>query len=509
MKIGFLTAVFCGVAAAQQPGTFAPTGQMTTPRANHTATLLFDGKVLITGGDNYAGSTEQLRVNTAEVYDPGARTFAWVGNMTTGRSGHTATLLPDGRVLIAGGDGVIPWGSDPSIPGTAEVYDPSTQTFSATGSMITGRTNANATLLPNGKVLITGGIARYDNDDDTVLVGGAEEYDALTGTFSSTGPYAGSLSRKASSEWFDSTSTRLSDGTVLFATEPAAEVFDSTTGSFSLRGSMVSHAGLPYLLGRTASLLMNGRVLLAGGEQEDTGRFNNAELYDPTTGVFSATGAMTVARDGHTSTLLPDGTVLVAGGQSNICLGNECYFAGSENSAEMFDPAQGAFMSAGIMTQRRDSHTATLLNNGDVLLAGGNVWGGIALLYGSYATAELYHPASTMPPPMLFSLIGDGEGQGAIWNATTGLVPTAFNPARAGDILSTYTTGLREGAVLPPQVIVGERLADVLFFGDAPGYQGYNQVNFRVPGGVTPGVAVPVRLTYLGRASNAVMIGVQ
>ena len=91
---------------------------------------------------------------------------------------------------------------------------------------------------------------------------------------------------------------------------------------------MVSRAGSNYLLGRTASLLLNGKVLLAGGEQEDTGRFDNAELYDPATGIFTATGAMTVPRNGHTSTLLPDGTVLIAGGQSDTCSGSECYSAG-------------------------------------------------------------------------------------------------------------------------------------------------------------------------------------
>jgi hypothetical protein len=107
----------------------------------------------------------QSQMATAEVYDPVARTFTPVGNMTKGRSGHTATLLPDGRVLIAGGDAAIPWVGKGApitspIPGSAELYDAATQTFAATASMVTGRTSHNAILLPNRKVLIAGGIAR-------------------------------------------------------------------------------------------------------------------------------------------------------------------------------------------------------------------------------------------------------------------------------------------------------------------------------------------------------------
>jgi len=496
-----------GAALAQSPGTFTATGNMTTPRENHTATLLIDGTVLIAGGDNYAATTEQLRMATAEIYDPVARMFTRVGDMITGRSGHTATLLPDGRVLLAGGDGTTPWGSDPPIPGTAELYDPSTRTFTTTGSMVTGRTNANATLLTNGKVLITGGIARHDNDNDSVFIGDAETYDPSTGPFTPTGGYAGSLSSGVSSEWFDSTSTRLADGTVLFATEPAAETYDPMTGTFSLRGSMLTPAGPNYLLGRTASLLMDGKVLLAGGEQEDTGLYNNAELYDAATGVFSFTGAMTISRYEHTATLLPDGTILIAGGITYTCSANACFF-GTEDNAELYGPLQGAFTAAGSMAQRRHSHTATLLADGDVLLAGGDGWVAGAS-FGSSATAELYHPALPVPAPLLFSLSGDGKGQGAIWHAQTGQVASADNPAAAGEALSMYTTSLAAGGVIPPQVAVGGRLAGVLYFGGAPGYPGYQQVNFRMPSDVAPGLAVSVRLNYLGRSSNEVTLGAQ
>ena len=104
------------------------------------------------------------------------------------------------------------------------------------------------------------------------------------------------------------------------------------------------------------------------------------------------------------------------------------------------------------------------------------------------------------------ALSGDGR-TGAIWNGVTGQSASGGNPATAGDVLSLYTISLFEGGLVPPQVAIGSRLAEILFFGDAPGYPGYFQVNVRVPSSVAPGSAVPVRLTYLGRTSNAVTIG--
>jgi uncharacterized protein (TIGR03437 family) len=112
-------------------------------------------------------------------------------------------------------------------------------------------------------------------------------------------------------------------------------------------------------------------------------------------------------------------------------------------------------------------------------------------------------------PPALFSVAGDGQGQGAIWHAATGEIASAGRPAVAGEILSMYTRGLAESGVIPPQVSIGGSLGEVLYFGTAPGYPGYYQVNFRVPGGVSPGSVVPVRLIYLGRPSNGVTIALQ
>ena len=258
---------------------------------------------------------------------------------------------------------------------------------------------------------------------------------------------------------------------------------------------------------------MNGKVLIAGGDIGDgDGASVSAELYDPATGTFTATGNLTTGREQNATTLLPDGTVLFAGGHGGVpvpAVDSTIWLA-----PKSIIPLTGAFSAVGAMLTGRDILGATLLNNGQVLITGGNEYypcgaGGRDPQHPEVSIAELYTPAMLVPAPALFSLAGDGRGQGAIWHATTGEIASLSNPAVAGEVLSMYTTSLADGGVIPPQVAIGGRLAEVLYYGAAPGYPGYYQVNFRVPDGVAPGPAVPVRLTYLGRSNNEVTIGVR
>jgi uncharacterized protein (TIGR03437 family) len=125
------------------------------------------------------------------------------------------------------------------------------------------------------------------------------------------------------------------------------------------------------------------------------------------------------------------------------------------------------------------------------------------------SSAELFTPNSSVPALVLLSISGDGQGQGAILHSGNAQLASASNPATVGEALEVYLGGLMDGAVIPPQVTIGGRSAEVLYFGNSPGLPNTNQVNVRVPGGVTPGLAIPVRMTYLGRLSNEVTIGLQ
>jgi hypothetical protein len=390
LDLTLLLLSYTSTAAAQGPGTFTATGDMTVARANHTATLLLDGRVLIVGGDE---------TGTAELYDPATGTFTRTANMTTGHGGRNffgginTALLPDGRVLIAAGS-------------KSEMYDPKTESFMTTGNMVTNQIGFTATSLTNGKVLITGGVSRWT--DCCLIAAHPELYDPSTGMFSLTGPYAEMVvpfPDGSSSGLTYTAATLLADGKVLILSEPAAEIYDPVTNSFSLTGSMVAvdeggFWGKPtQIAARTATLMTNENVLVAGGEPAyaDTGDFplSRAELYDVSTGTFTATSSMHAARQEHAATLLPDGTILITGGRvDNFC--SAAIFA------DLYNSSAGAFSAVVNMTVGRFDHQATRLRDGRVLITGG--------LTSQYpncqtlASAELYTPAVLIPSEVVTGL---------------------------------------------------------------------------------------------------------
>jgi N-acetylneuraminic acid mutarotase len=339
------------VAVAQGNPTWIPTGSLNIPRSGHTATLLANGEALVVGG------------NSAELYDPASGTWSFTGSLNIARDGHTATLLANGKVLVAGGSGSYD-GQQPGL-NTAELYDPATGTWSITGSLNVARDGHTATLLPNGKVLVAGGL------------------------------------------FHGATSTSYTN---------SAEVYDPATASWTFTGSLDTERAI-----HTATRLQNGKILVAGGTNVTVGfivqpdGISSAELYDSATETWSVTGSLNVARSSHTATLLPNGNVLAAGG----------WFT---NSAELYDPATATWNSTSALhTPSYGGHTATLLRNGQVLLTGG--WSG----FGPISDAQLYDPAT------------------GTWRATTSLSTTVVGQTAtllpSGKVLVTGGWDQRQGRI--------------------------------------------------------------
>jgi hypothetical protein len=286
-------------ASKSSAGLLTPASPMLEPRSGHSATPLPDGKVLIAGGMR----RNQDFYKSAELYDPATGKFQPTGEMNLGRVGHIAVLLRSGQVLIAGG--WIGFGATEA----AELYDPATGKFTAIGKMTTRRGRPSATMLSNGDVLIAGG----------------EDHDGRGAQLAS------------------------------------AEVFRATKMQFQSTGSM-HHARISH----TATLLHDGRVLLAGGFAQDV--IASAELYDPTSGRFSETGSLGTARCKQTAGLLPDGRVLIAGGSANEG------WSANLNSAEIYDPRTGKFIAASPLNDPRFKlpDEAVQLQSGNLLIAGGS-----------------------------------------------------------------------------------------------------------------------------------------
>ncbi|MBK9442206.1 MAG: hypothetical protein IPN53_13235 [Comamonadaceae bacterium] len=317
---------------------------MMTLRAYHTSTLLPNGKVLVVGGINGSGV-----LDSPEVFDPATGLWSSAGSMSILRQGHTATLLPNGKVLVMGGkDGAGLYLS------SFQLYDPATNAWSAAiSSTIAARWNHTATLLPSGKVLVVGGYAVRAGVISYLT--STALYDPVANTWSSVG-LVGSLNTGRETH----TATVLPNGKVLVAggkgssgSLASAEAFDPATNVWSLIAGSLTQARYSH----TATLLPNGKVLFVSGAASASVTRNSAELYDPASG-WSSAGTLT-ARHSHSATLLPSGKVLIVGGSDPAAM----------NSAQLYDP--DGWSSAGTLAAARYAHTATLLSSGQVLAAGG------------------------------------------------------------------------------------------------------------------------------------------
>jgi hypothetical protein len=343
--------------------TFAATGAPATGRTGFTATLFGDGLVLVAGGTDANNNV----LNSAEFYSASGAAFTATGNLNGARTGAVAVLLPSGQVLIAGGS------SDGTATGalnTAELFDPSTGTFTATSHTLNAaRVGASAMLLNSGKVLLAGGA------NSGGVLNSAELYDATTDTFTATGTL--NAARTGAS------ATLLGNGKVLIAGGSSdgtangalnsAEVFNPAGA-----GTFASVTGANPTLGAArwqgeAARLLSGKVLVAGG-MNSGGAQTSADLYDPVADSFTVTAeAMSQARAGGTAVALPNGMVLLADGTTSQIV-------------DLYDADSDQFNTTGSLQQSDSGLQSVLLNNGDVLVVGLTTAGSPA------SDAQLYAP---------------------------------------------------------------------------------------------------------------------
>ncbi len=366
-----VTATDSGSVPPGAADTFSPTGAPATGRTGFAANVFADGLVLIAGGTDANNNALQ----SAEIYSISGGNFVATGNLFQARTGAASVLLPTGKVLIAGGSSNgLASGASSGALSSAELFDPSAGTFSFTGSMSTGRFGATATLLNTGKVLVAGG------ENVGGVLSSAELYDPTSNTFTVS---SGSLNTARTGH----SATLLGTGKVLiaggssngtpFGALSSAEVFDPAANGGA--GAFTAITGLNSILDNPrwqpeAALLLNGRVLIAGGV-EFFGSNTTADIYDPVANTFTVSNhGLSVGRAGGSAVALPNGMVLLAGGTS-------------ATAVDLYDPDSDLFDSTGNLQQSDNGLVSTLLNNGQVLVVG------LTNAATPVSDAELYSPS--------------------------------------------------------------------------------------------------------------------
>jgi MYXO-CTERM domain-containing protein len=374
--------------ATLDPKWTATTGAMTEARSGHTATLLVSGKVLIAGGESTAGALT-THSKTAELFDPATGTFAATGAMTAGRSFHAAALLSTNNVVVAGGVGAT------AALGATEIYDVTTSKFRAVGNLIVARAKPALVALGANQALIAGG-----QDATGAVLDSAELFNATAETWSTTdrmgakrvGHYLAAPSGAAATVVAGITSSLLGD---LAACERFAA--GTWTASAGLAEPRHDFAGASF---------SDGKILVAGGFQASVGKvLATAELFDPSQAKWVTAGTLAHARTAHTLTALPSGAAVAAGGVVRDTTGKITSYL---KSAELFDPGSNTWTALTDMAGVRAFHSATLLNDGRVLVAGGAGATGAAIATAEILALDADGTACTLPATCASGFCADG-----------------------------------------------------------------------------------------------------
>ena len=371
------------------------------------------------------GADSYLATNSAQMYDPATGDWSAINPMNYARAAHTATLLPNGNVLVAGGYLSVTNGNVASRPPCSEIFVPSSGQWLVASNLNYPRDSHTATLLPNGTVLVAGGFPSSTN---------AELFDPNTGAWTQTG--------SLKSPHFGATATLLPNGRVLVAggygaNSPTSitETYDPVSGIWTTNGFMTTSRN-----GHTATVLPGGKVLVAGGYNSSSVNLSSAELYDPATGKWPPTGSMTNPHRSHHAILLPNGKVLVSGGNY---LASPPYI--NPLSTELYDPVSGTWSLSGLLNMQRSGNAGALLTNGKFLVVGGT----------NNATAELYDwgtgytntaqpqiasitPALNLGDSLVvtgahFSSVTDGSGGNSSQDSSTGYPLVQLRSIESGE----------------------------------------------------------------------------
>jgi len=369
-----------------------PAGALSQPRLSPMAALLQDGRVLVAGGQVTQGTADTLA--STELYDPATNTWAPGAPMAEHRTDASTVVLRDGRVLVAGG-----YRSDlHRAIATAELYDPRTNTWAAAGSLIAPRARVGAVLLPDGRVLVAG----VGNPAlGAPAAPAAEIYDPATNAWTATGPMTTARTRPAVA--------LLPGGRVLAAggaqsgSLATAEVYDPASNAWTPAAAMAAPRERPGV-----ATLPDGRVLVAGGEflhaplVVGDGSLSSAEVFDPATGTWAPAGPL-ARRRGEEAQLvtLTDGRPLfVAGGWSVVKYtdgrGSATSGGALEATSELYDPATGTWTDVPHLSGARQQHAVVVLPDGSVLVVGGTTDGTAERLIPAPPAA----PAPVPPPPL-------------------------------------------------------------------------------------------------------------